>query len=105
MVVHRFVEALPAEVYRGKGFVRLDLRTGDHGEFQMTGRRAWLKLRPPDQGADRDTELVFVGTPGCLTDDGLERLAGAAEEDHLDDQATGRSHLVGDLRSFEMVFA
>jgi G3E family GTPase len=107
MVLQRFVDGLPAGVYRGKGIVRLDLGTGDHGEFQMTGRRAWLKLRSsPTEGAARpSTELVFVGTPGCLTDDRLGYLACAAEEDHRRDRESGRSYLVSDLRSFEVVFA
>ncbi len=98
--LQRAVEALPSEVYRAKGTVRLDLAGGETGELQMTGRRCWVRLRAPDPEAC--TELLFIGTPGAMDEAALAALFDAA---HLAHRRQGdEGHLVSDLRSFSVLF-
>ena len=101
----RAVAALPKEIYRAKGIVELDLDTGDYGVFQMTGRRATLRLREPDgDGADPvSTELVFIGTPGTTTDEHIAAVFEGALRAARD--GTSEPHVVTDLRAFNVVFA
>ncbi|GAB5470241.1 MAG: GTP-binding protein [Rhodospirillales bacterium] len=98
--LQRAVERLPTEIYRAKGLVRLDLPNGDQGEFQMTGRRSWLRLVAGQ--ADQPTELLFIGQPGATDEDALARLFAEAREAHR--QQGDEGYLVGDLRSFSVIF-
>jgi G3E family GTPase len=98
--IQRLVEQLPRDIYRGKGIERLALAGGDHGVFQMAGRRSTLKLTKPPAGSTVTTELVFIGRPGATTDAALADLVDLARQ-----QAENRApHLVSDLRAFQVEF-
>ena len=84
--------------------VRLDLETGEYGVLQVTGRRGWLKLVEPESEEDEPvkTELVFIGKPGCTSNDDLK--------DHFEqawqaatNQGTQEGR-VNDLRAFTVQF-
>jgi G3E family GTPase len=103
--LERAVTDLPRDIYRAKGIVQLDLGTRDYGVFQMTGRRATLRLcEPDDDGSDVvGTELVFIGTSGTVTDQAI-----ATVFDRAFQAARGGSdepHIVTDLRAFNVVFS
>ncbi len=94
------IEALPSAIYRAKGLVRLNLPGGEMGELQMTGRRCWLRLRPP--APDVEPALLLIGTPGVTDEAALAALfddAFAAQDRQGDE-----GHLVTDLRSFSVIF-
>jgi G3E family GTPase len=100
----RAVADLPRDIYRAKGLVELDLGTGDYGIFQLTGRRATLRLCEPDNNkADPvSTELVFIGTPGTVTDHDIAKVF----EQALRAARSGdEPHTVTDLRAFQVIFA
>jgi G3E family GTPase len=99
----RAVAGLPRDIYRAKGLVQLDLDTGDYGIFQLTGRRATLRLREPDdKEADPiSTELVFIGTPGTVTD---QNIAKVFEQALRDARSGDKPHIVTDLRAFQVIF-
>jgi G3E family GTPase len=103
--LERAVAGLHRGIYRAKGIVRLDLETGDYGVFQLTGRRATLRLQEPD-GETTDgisTELLFIGSPETVTGEGIaavfEQALRAARRE------AGKPYTVGDLRAFNVVFA
>jgi len=101
--LQRAVEDLPKGIYRAKGFVCLDLDTGDHGVLQVTGKRGWLRLIGPENGEAEEvrTELVFIGKRGATSAEALrEHFENARKE-----AAKGGIHLVKDLRAFEVIFA
>ena len=99
----RAVADLPRDIYRAKGLVQLDVGTGDYGIFQLTGRRATLRLREPDDNeADPvSTELVFIGTPGIVTD---EDIATVFEQALRAARSGDEPHIVTDLRAFQVIF-
>lgn len=102
--LQRATEHLPTDIYRAKGLIRLDLATGDYGVLQMTGRRAWLRLCPPDP-SDEDpvTELVFIGKRGATTN---EAIAAHFENAHAEAATpAAEPHIVTDLRAFSVIFA
>ncbi len=102
--LQRAMEHLPAGIYRAKGMVRLDLATGDHGIMQMTGRRAWLRLCEPEDGAAVvETELVFIGKRGATTDGALAGHFETAFAEAGD--PANVSYVVSDLRAFSVIFA
>jgi G3E family GTPase len=81
--LQRAVEALPRDIYRAKGIVRLDLETGDYGILQVTGKRAWLKLSEPEspETVSVSTELVLIGKPGTNTNKSIGMVFEQALED------------------------
>ena len=99
------MEALPRDIYRAKGIVRLDLETGDYGILQVTGKRAWLKLAEPEppESVCVSTELVLIGKPGKNTNESVGMVFEQALEDARLQGSEG--YLVKDLRSFSVVFA
>ncbi len=103
--LQRAVEALPRDIYRAKGTVRLDLETGDYGILQVTGKRAWLKLSEPEspETVPVSTELVFIGKPGTNTNESIEMIFAQAMEDAYSQGSEG--YVVKDLRAFNVVFA
>ena len=103
--LQRAVEALPRDIYRAKGIVRLDLETGDYGILQVTGKRAWLKLSEPEspETVPVSTELVFIGKPGTNTNESIEMIFKQALEDARS-QGSEEGYVVKDLRSFNVVF-
>jgi G3E family GTPase len=103
--LQRAVEDLPVGIYRAKGLVRLDLDTGDWGVLNLTGKRAWLKLVGPDTHDQEPstTELVFIGKPGCTTNEAIANHFGASLR-AASTQANG-PHMVKDLRALQVVFA
>jgi G3E family GTPase len=103
--LHRAVDKLPRDIYRAKGIVQLDLETNDYGIFNLTGKRSWLKLKEPES-TETDpvtTELVFIGKPNGITDEGI----GAIFEQALAEaNAPGdNGYIVKDLRTFHVIFA
>lgn len=103
--LQRAMETLPSDIYRAKGIVRLDLETGDYGILQVTGKRAWLKLSPPEspESAPVTTELVLIGKPGANTNESIELIFQKALEDARSQGPEG--YVVKDLRAFNVVFA
>ena len=103
--LQRAVEALPRDIYRAKGVVRLDLETGDYGILQVTGKRGSLKLTEPESPAAGpvSTELVFIGTPGQNTNESIAKVFDQALEDARRQKDQG--YVVKDLRAFNVVFA
>jgi G3E family GTPase len=103
--LQRAVEALPRDIYRAKGIVRLDLATGDFGILQVTGKRAWLKLTEPESPETDpvSTELVFIGKSGTNTDKSIGTIFAKALEDARSQGSEG--YVVKDLRAFNVVFA
>jgi G3E family GTPase len=99
----RAVADLPRDIYRAKGLVQLDVGTGDYGIFQLTGRRATLRLREPDdnEAGPVSTELVFIGTPGTVTD---EDIATVFEQALRAARSGDEPHIVTDLRAFQVIF-
>ncbi len=57
----RFLGALPASVFRAKGFVRLLDSPGRLHTFQKVRDQAELLLLPLENGADIAPGLVFIG--------------------------------------------
>jgi len=102
--LQRAVEALPSDIYRVKGIVRLDLESGDYGVLQVTGKRGWLKLVEPESpgSAPESTELVFIGKKGTNTKEGIEMIFEQALEDARLQGSEG--YVVKDLRAFNVVF-
>ena len=104
--LHRAVDKLPRDIYRAKGIVRLDLATDDYGVFQLTGKRSWLKLTEPvsaDEAKAVTTELVFIGKPNGITDEGIGALF---EQALAEASAPGdNGYIVKDLRAFHVIFA
>jgi G3E family GTPase len=101
--LERAVTSLPKGIYRAKGTVRLDVRTGDYGIFHLTGRRSWLRLHEPGEGESVTTELVFVGERGATTNESLR-----AHFEHTLEDVRGRGDegvIMRDLRAFDVVFA
>jgi G3E family GTPase len=103
--LQRAVEDLPTGIYRAKGIVRLDLETGDWGVLNLTGKRAWLKLVGPDthEPEPSTTELVFIGTPGCTTNEAITTHFGASLR--AASTQANEPHMVKDLRALQVVFA
>ena len=103
--LQRAVEALPRDIYRAKGIVRLDLETGDYGILQVTGKRGWLKLSEPESPATApvSTELVLIGKPGANTNESIGMIFKQALEDARSQSSEG--YVVKDLRAFSAVFA
>jgi len=103
--LQRAVEALPRDIYRAKGIVRLDLETGDYGILQVTGKRAWLKLSEPEspETVPVSTELVLIGKPGTNTNKSIGMVFEQALEDARSQGSEG--YVVKDLRAFNVVFA
>ena len=103
--LERAVADLPRDIYRGKGIVQLDLGTSDYGIFQMTGRRATLRLREPDGHRTHpvDTELVFIGKPGTVTDQTIATVFDQAFQAAR--RGSAEPHIVTDLRAFNVVFS
>jgi G3E family GTPase len=103
--LQRAVEALPRDIYRAKGIVRLDLETGDYGILQVTGKRGWLKLSEPEspETVPVSTELVFIGKPGTNTNESIGMVFEQALEDARAQDSEG--YTVKDLRAFNVVFA
>jgi G3E family GTPase len=102
--LQRAVEDLPIGIYRAKGMIRLDLDTGDWGIFNLTGKRAWLKLCGPDSPEQEPdmTELVFIGKPGSTSS---EALATQFEAALRAAKAPGNEpYMVKDLRALQLVF-
>lgn len=103
--LHRAVDKLPRDIYRAKGIVQLDLETNDYGIFNLTGKRSWLKLKEPEstEADPVTTELVFIGKPNGITDEGI----GAIFEQALAEaNAPGdNGYIVKDLRTFHVIFA
>ena len=80
-----------------------DLETGDHSVLQVTGKRGWLRLNGRENGEAEEVkaELVFIGKPGATSAEALrEHFENARKE-----AAKGGTHLVKDLRAFEVIFA
>jgi G3E family GTPase len=95
--------SLPRGIYRAKGFVRLDLDTGDYGIFHLTGRRSWLRLCEPSDASPVKTELIFIGERGATTNEGIRlHLEQSLEEVRCRGDA---GYVVKDLRAFNVVFA
>ena len=105
--LQRAVDKLPADIYRAKGIVRLDLETGDYGVLQLTGRRSWLRLcdAKPAHEEHVTTELVFIGKPGRVTNATVAAAFEQAIEEQAADCRDGKGYIVNDLRGFEVVFA
>ena len=103
--LQRAVEALPRNIYRAKGIVRLDLESGDYGILQVTGKRGWLKLSEPESPstAPASTELVLIGKPGENTNESIGMIFKQALEDARSQGSEG--YVVKDLRAFNVVFA
>lgn len=103
--LQRAIENLPTDIYRAKGIVRLDLPTNDYGILQLTGRRAWLRLREPEDGKGDtvSTELVFIGIPGATTNEALKsHLEGSLQAAK---NPNGETHIITDLRAFNVIFS
>jgi G3E family GTPase len=58
---HHFLDALPASVFRAKGFVRLADSPGELHTFQRVRDQAELILLPIEPGTEIATGLVFIG--------------------------------------------
>jgi G3E family GTPase len=103
--LERAAADLPRDIYRAKGIVQLDLGTRDYGVFQMTGRRATLRLREPgDDGIDPvSTELVFIGRPGTVTNQAIATVFDQAFRAARD--GSREPHIVTDLRAFNVIFS
>jgi len=99
--LERAVAGLPRDIYRAKGIVRLDLETGDYGVFQLTGRRATLRLQEPhgETTDDISTELLFIGSPETVTGEGIAAVFETAR------RQAHEPFTVADLRAFNVVFA
>lgn len=95
------IEALPKEIYRAKGFLRLALPDKPWGELQMTGRRSWLRLRPRPPEVT-DNELLFIGSAGATSEEEVARIfdTAAREGGQIGDQG----YQVADLRSLSLIF-
>ncbi|MEN2989802.1 GTP-binding protein [Tistrella sp. BH-R2-4] len=100
--IQRIVEKLPRGIYRAKGLIRLTLGNGEHGIFQLAGRRSSLKLTPSTPGVAVTTEIVFIGQPGTITDNDLRDLIDDAWRT-ANDPLSG-PHIVTDLRAFQVEF-
>ena len=93
---------LPRGIYRAKGFVRLDLDSGDYGILHLTGRRSWLRLCEPSSLSPVNTELIFIGERGTTTD---ERIRVHLEQSLEEVRRRGDAgYVVKDLRAFNVVF-
>ena len=102
--IQRAVGKLPADIYRAKGTVRLDLGPKDYGVFHLTGKRSWLELRESDSLEGVTTELIFVGRRGTVTDDSIRMHFDAAIEEAQSSARDGTGYIVTDLRAFTVVF-
>jgi G3E family GTPase len=101
--IERAVTGLPKGIYRAKGTIRLDVATGDHGIFHLTGRRSWLRLREPRDGETVSTELIFIGERGATTN---ESLRACFERTFEEVRRRGdEGYIMSDLRAFDVVFA
>ncbi len=76
MALRKALEQLPAGIYRAKGFVQLEAAPEEQGVFQMTGKRAWLRMGSAWGSDLPSTRLVFIGKKGGM--------APAVVNDHLD---------------------
>lgn len=65
---------LPSAILRAKGLVNLASRPERRTILQMVGRRVQLTADGPWLDDLRRSELVFIGEPGALTDEGLQAL-------------------------------
>jgi G3E family GTPase len=103
--LERAVADLPRDIYRAKGIVKLDVGTRDYGVFQMTGRRANLRLCEPgdDEVGPVSTELVFIGRPGTVTNQTIASVFENAFQAARD--GSRERHLVTDLRAFNVIFS
>lgn len=68
---------LPPSILRGKGLVNLASQPERRMILQMMGRRLQLTADRSWQDDPRRSELVFIGEPGALTDEGLQALLDA----------------------------
>lgn len=66
MALRKALEQLPPEIYRAKGFVQLEAAPEEQGVFQMTGKRAWLRMGSAWESTIRSTRLVFIGKKGSI---------------------------------------
>lgn len=64
MAIRKALEQLPSGVYRAKGFIQLEAAPEEQGVFQMTGKRAWLRMGTGWESTTRSTQLVFIGKKG-----------------------------------------
>jgi G3E family GTPase len=94
--------SLPRGIYRAKGFVRLDLDTGDYGILHLTGQRSWLRLCEPLDVNPVNTELIFIGQRGATTNEEIR----CHLEQSLDDvrRRGDAGYIVKDLRAFNVIF-
>lgn len=71
------LEALPSDIYRGKGIVLLADKLNRRTIMQMVGKR--IQFHDGGEWDDQpgNTELVFIGKPGTLSSDELSALFGA----------------------------
>ncbi|MCE7991735.1 MAG: GTP-binding protein [Roseivirga sp.] len=76
MALRKALEQLPQGIYRAKGFIQLEAAPEEQGTFQMTGKRAWLRMGSAWESTTRSTRLVFIGKKGSIDS--------AAINDHLD---------------------
>jgi G3E family GTPase len=103
--LERAMGNLPRDIYRAKGVVRLDLDTDDYGILQMAGRRTTLRLSEPNAGmtAPTTTELVFIGISETVTDQAIHEVFDQAL--HSARNLSDETHIVTDLRAFNVLFA
>ncbi|GAB5522961.1 MAG: GTP-binding protein [Roseivirga sp.] len=76
MALRKALERLPPQIYRAKGFLQLEAAPEEQGVFQMTGKRAWLRMGSAWSSTTRSTRLVFIGKKGSVEP--------AVVNDHLD---------------------
>lgn len=106
LALRKALEELPVDIYRAKGWVWVEQAPDDRAEFQMTGRRAWLRLGRGWENVEPETQLVFIGGPDATDTDRLAQLFDRCIQDFGGRAPADASRPVAltDLRSLSIVF-
>ena len=80
MAVRKALEQLPSTIYRAKGFMQLEAAPEEQGIFQMTGKRAWLRLGTNWGNKQPSTRLVFIGKKGSVDRTAINRWLDTCQE-------------------------
>ncbi len=74
LALRKALEELPVDIYRAKGWVQVEQLPRERGVFQMTGRRAWLRLGETWDAGEPETHLTFIGRPNATDTTSLAAL-------------------------------
>ena len=80
MAIRKALEKLPSSIYRAKGFIQLEAARDEQGIFQMTGKRAWLRMGTSWGEQMRLTRLVFIGKKGIVNPQGINELLDTCQQ-------------------------